>query len=115
MVTFQGGFSKGMSVIGDRVGVTSRPRTAHAMLDAKNRPMVDEFKPGLTFHAIALDHMMADAPQRVGQLLDEVTPQFAERKLEALPLRTFRIQRTVDALRAVPGVTGVAAASSFTS
>ena len=60
---------------------------------------MDEFKPGVTFYAIALDQMMAEQPESVRQLLGEVLPQFMERKLDPLPLRAFRIQRAVDALR----------------
>jgi acyl transferase domain-containing protein/NADPH:quinone reductase-like Zn-dependent oxidoreductase/NAD(P)-dependent dehydrogenase (short-subunit alcohol dehydrogenase family)/acyl carrier protein len=60
---------------------------------------VDELRPGVTFHAMALDQMMAEQPASVGRLLGEVLPQFAEKKLDALPLRAFRLERTVDALR----------------
>jgi NADPH:quinone reductase-like Zn-dependent oxidoreductase/acyl carrier protein len=67
--------------------------------DLWDQRRVDAFKPGLTFHAIALDQMMAEQPARVRQLLGEVLPQFADKKLEALPLRAFRLERTVDALR----------------
>jgi NADPH:quinone reductase-like Zn-dependent oxidoreductase/acyl carrier protein len=67
--------------------------------DLWDQPRVDEFKPGLKFFAIALDRMMAEEPKTVEQLMSEVMPQFVDRSLTPLPLRTFRIQRVVDALR----------------
>lgn len=67
--------------------------------DLWDQQRVDELRPGVTFHAIALDRMMAEEPECVGQLLAEVLPRFVARELEPLPLRTFRIQRAVDALR----------------
>ena len=67
--------------------------------DLWDQSRVDQLKPGVTFHAIALDCMMADQPADVGQLLAEVLAQFADQSLVPLPLRTFRIQRTTDALR----------------
>ena len=43
---------------------------------------------------------MAERARRAsGRLIGEVLPQFVENKLEPLPLRTFRIERMVDALR----------------
>ncbi len=44
--------------------------------DLWDQPRVDAFRPGVTFFAIALDHMMAQEPQAVGSLLGEVLPQF---------------------------------------
>jgi len=67
--------------------------------DLWDQAKVDEFKPGVKFHAIALDHMMADRPREVGRLMREVVPQFVEKKLEPLPLRKFRVQHVVEALR----------------
>jgi NADPH:quinone reductase-like Zn-dependent oxidoreductase len=67
--------------------------------DLWDQARVSEFKPGVTFFPIALDHMMADDPQAVGRLLRAVMPQFEDRRLAPLPLRTYRIERTVDALR----------------
>jgi acyl transferase domain-containing protein/acyl carrier protein len=55
--------------------------------------------PGVTFFAIALDQMMAQEPETVKSLLDEVLPQFIDKTLQPLPLRTFPIPRVVDALR----------------
>ena len=37
--------------------------------DLWDQERVDQFKPGVKFFPIALDHMMADQPQTVGQLL----------------------------------------------
>ncbi len=67
--------------------------------DLWDQERVDQFRPGVKFFAIALDRMMAEQPQSVGQLMREVLPQFVERKLDPLPLRAFRIERTIDALR----------------
>jgi NAD(P)-dependent dehydrogenase (short-subunit alcohol dehydrogenase family) len=67
--------------------------------DLWDQKRVDEFRPGVTFHAIALDRMMADQPELVEQLMGEVLPQFVQRELEPLPLRAFGIRRVVDALR----------------
>ncbi len=67
--------------------------------DLWDQQRVDAVKPGVTFHAIALDRMMAEQPESVGQVLRDVLSQFVEKKLEPLPLRTFRIEHTVDALR----------------
>lgn len=67
--------------------------------DLWDQARVDQTNPGVTFHAIALDRMMAEQADVVAQLVREVMTQFAEKTLEPLPLRTFRIERTVDALR----------------
>ena len=67
--------------------------------DLWDQKRVDEFRPGVTFFPIALDHMMADEPQSVDRLMREVLPQFVERRLEPLPLQAHRIERMVDALR----------------
>jgi acyl transferase domain-containing protein len=67
--------------------------------DLWDQKRVDEFRPGVTFHAIALDRMMAGQPELVEQLMGEVLPQFVRRELEPLPLRAFGIRRVVDALR----------------
>ena len=48
------------------------------------RKRVDEFKPGVTFFPIALDHMMADEPATVGALMREVLPQFVETETRAV-------------------------------
>ncbi len=37
--------------------------------DLWDQRRVDQFKPGVTFHAIALDRMMAEQPESVGQLM----------------------------------------------
>ena len=47
--------------------------------DLWDQRRVDEFKPGVTFFAIALDQMMAEEPAGVGQLLGDVMPQFVEK------------------------------------
>lgn len=67
--------------------------------DLWDQPRVDAVRPGITFHALALDHLMAHEPQTVGRLLRTVMPQFAEGSLEPLRLRTFPIQQMVEALR----------------
>ncbi len=67
--------------------------------DLWDQPRVDAFRPGVKFFAIALDQMMAQEPQAVDGLLREVLPQFADKTLQPLPLRTFPMPRVVDALR----------------
>ena len=67
--------------------------------DLWDQSRVDAFRPGVTFFPIALDQMMAQEPQAVGRLLGEVLPQFVDKKLQPLPLRTFPMPRVVDALR----------------
>lgn len=67
--------------------------------DLWDQPRVDAFRPGVTFHAIALDQMMAEQPAMVRELLQEVMPQFEDQRLRPLPLRTFPIRRVVEALR----------------
>ncbi|MCL4204445.1 MAG: SDR family NAD(P)-dependent oxidoreductase [Pirellulaceae bacterium] len=67
--------------------------------DLWDQARVDAFRPGLTFHAIALDHMMAEQPDLVRELMQEVVPQFEDQRLQPLPLRTFPVRRVVDALR----------------
>jgi acyl transferase domain-containing protein len=67
--------------------------------DLWDQARVAAFRPGVTFHAIALDRMMAEEPETVRRLMHEVVPQFVARKLEPLPLRTFPIRRMIAALR----------------
>ncbi len=71
--------------------------------DLWDQTRVDAFRPGVTFFPIALDRMMAEEPQAVKRLIDEVLPRFAKsetaKTLEPLPLRKFAMPRVVDALR----------------
>jgi acyl transferase domain-containing protein len=67
--------------------------------DLWDQTRVDAFRPGLTFHAIALDQMMAEQPDLVRELMQEVVPQFEDGRLAPLPLRKFPIRQVVDALR----------------
>jgi NADPH:quinone reductase-like Zn-dependent oxidoreductase len=67
--------------------------------DLWDQARVDAFRPGVTFHAIALDKMMAEQADLVRELMQEVVPQFEDRRLSPLRLRTFPIRRVVDALR----------------
>lgn len=67
--------------------------------DLWDQARVDQFKQGIAFHAIALDQMMRDQPELVGQVMRDVAAQFASKELEPLPLRTFTIQRVIEALR----------------
>jgi acyl transferase domain-containing protein len=67
--------------------------------DLWDQQRVDAFRPGIAFHAIALDRMMAEEPETVRGLMDEVFAQFADQRLAPLPLRTFPVRRVVDALR----------------
>ncbi len=67
--------------------------------DLWDQSRVDAFRPGIVFHAIALDRMMAEEPQTVGQLMQEVMAEFTAGNLEPLPLRSFPMPRVVEALR----------------
>ena len=67
--------------------------------DLWDQARVDAFRPGVTFHAIALDQMMAEQPDTVRELMQEVVPQFEDQRLQPLPLRKFPIRRVVEALR----------------
>jgi acyl transferase domain-containing protein/acyl carrier protein len=67
--------------------------------DLWDQTRVDEFRPGVTFHAIALDQMMAEEAETVHELMQDVMLQFANGRLEPLPLRTFSIRRMVSGLR----------------
>ncbi len=67
--------------------------------DLWDQARVDAFRPGLTFHAIALDQMMAEQAETVRELMQEVVPQFEDGRLAPLPLRKFSIRHVVDALR----------------
>ncbi len=67
--------------------------------DLWDQRRVDEVRPGVTFYPIALDQMMAEQPAHVAELIGDVIAEFGEKKLDPLPLRAFRIQQTVGALR----------------
>ena len=67
--------------------------------DLWDQARVDAFRPGSEFHAIALDQMMADEPQTVRGLLDEVMPLFEQGTLVPLPLRSYPLRKIVDAFR----------------
>lgn len=67
--------------------------------DLWDQKRVDEVRPGVHFHAIALDHMMADEPELVGRLLREVMSQFETKRLTPLPLHAQPITRVVSAMR----------------
>jgi NADPH:quinone reductase-like Zn-dependent oxidoreductase/acyl carrier protein len=67
--------------------------------DLWDQTRVDAFRPGLTFHAIALDQMMVQQAELVRELMQEVVPQFEDQRLQPLPLRKFPIRRVVEALR----------------
>jgi acyl transferase domain-containing protein len=67
--------------------------------DLWDQSRVDAFRPGAAFFAIALDQMMQEQPQQVGDLVEEVFAEFGNKVLRPLPLRTFPVLRAVDALR----------------
>ncbi len=67
--------------------------------DLWDQSRVDAFRPGLTFHAIALDRMMAEEAATVQGLMQEVMPQFEDGSLEPLPLRKYPLRRIVEAFR----------------
>ena len=67
--------------------------------DLWDQKRVDEFRPGVTFFPIALDHMMAQEPATVRQLMEEILSDFVEGCLQPLPLRSYGITHVVDAFR----------------
>jgi myxalamid-type polyketide synthase MxaB len=67
--------------------------------DLWDQERVAQVNPGASYHAIALDQMMADNPASVGTLLRELMAEFAEHKLEPLPHRVFPMQEAVEAFR----------------
>lgn len=67
--------------------------------DMWDQERVTAIKPGVKFHAIALDTMMAEIPDYVGSLLRELLPQFESKSFTALPLRAFGIQQSILAFR----------------
>jgi acyl transferase domain-containing protein len=93
------------SLTGETIGASlSVLRTGGRFLelgktDLWDQARVDQARPGVTFFPIALDRMMAEEAGRVGELMREVIEQFVQRKLDPLPLRTFRIERSMEALR----------------
>ena len=58
-----------------------------------------EVNPDVSFHAIALDQMAADAPLLIAKMLADLIKQFAAKQLEPLPLRTFGVPDVVSAFR----------------
>ena len=60
---------------------------------------VEEVKPGVAYHAIALDQMVLDNPQFVGQMLEELMALFAAGELQPLPHKVFALPKAVDAFR----------------
>ncbi|MBT7303910.1 MAG: SDR family NAD(P)-dependent oxidoreductase, partial [Victivallales bacterium] len=67
--------------------------------DLWDQERVDQIAPGVRFHAIALDDMMATDPEDVGELLDAVAERFADGTFRPLDRRVFKIRRLVDAFR----------------
>lgn len=67
--------------------------------DLWDQERVRQVHPTATFHAIALDHMMADQPAVVQTLLEEVIGEISSGAWQPLPTRPFPIERAIDALR----------------
>lgn len=67
--------------------------------DMWDQERVTALKPGVKFHAIALDTMMAETADYVGGLLRELLPQFESKSFNPLPLRAFDIQQSIQAFR----------------
>jgi len=67
--------------------------------DLWDQERVSQVHPTATFHAIALDHMMADEPDVVRELLEEVIREIATGVLQPLPTRIYPIEDAIDALR----------------
>ncbi|MFM9067442.1 MAG: SDR family NAD(P)-dependent oxidoreductase, partial [Planctomycetota bacterium] len=67
--------------------------------DLWDQARVDQVRPGVTFHAIALDELMAQSPAVIAQLFQTVMPYFNRGELQPLPSQTYPIQKMVSALR----------------
>ena len=67
--------------------------------DLWDQQRVSVIHPTAVFHAIALDHMMADEPDVVSELLREVIGEIAEGSLQPLPTHSFPIAHAIDAFR----------------
>lgn len=67
--------------------------------DLWDQTRVDQVRPGVTFHAIALDELMADEPATIGRLFQNVIPHFTEQTLQPLPVQAYPIQKMVMAMR----------------
>ncbi|HUS39516.1 MAG TPA: polyketide synthase dehydratase domain-containing protein, partial [Pirellulales bacterium] len=85
---------KGISVLAENGHFLELGKT-----DLWDQQRVSQVHPTATFHPIALDHMMVDQPQTVRELLAEVFAEIENKVLEALPLRCYAIQDTVEAFR----------------
>ncbi|MFM7843301.1 MAG: SDR family NAD(P)-dependent oxidoreductase, partial [Planctomycetota bacterium] len=67
--------------------------------DLWDQARVDQVRPGVTFHAIALDELMAQSPAVIAQLFQTVMRYFSRGELQPLPSQTYPIQKMVSALR----------------
>jgi NADPH:quinone reductase-like Zn-dependent oxidoreductase/NADP-dependent 3-hydroxy acid dehydrogenase YdfG len=67
--------------------------------DLWNCERVRQVNPHAAYFTIALDRMMAEEPELVGQLMREVMESFRAGMLEALPLRAFAVEDAVSAFR----------------
>ena len=67
--------------------------------DRWDQARVTQINPTLTFHPIALDAMMAEIPDYVGEIFRELAPEFDSGGLKPLPLKTYSIEDAGAAFR----------------
>lgn len=67
--------------------------------DLWDQARVSAVRPGVRFHPIALDAMMATVPEYVGALLRELLPEFERGELMPLRLKIYPLPEAVSAFR----------------
>jgi len=67
--------------------------------DLWDQTRADGLNPGVRFHAIALDDMMRQQPERVGERLQALSQEFLEGRLRPLTLQSYDIRHMPEALR----------------
>jgi myxalamid-type polyketide synthase MxaB len=60
---------------------------------------MQEVRPDLGYWCMALDEIITNRPQHIGEMLEQITTRLAAGTLKALPCDSFPIARVVDALR----------------
>ncbi|MEM9218566.1 MAG: SDR family NAD(P)-dependent oxidoreductase [Cyanobacteria bacterium P01_F01_bin.150] len=67
--------------------------------DIWNAEQMAQERADVTYHILALDEIMVKSPQRVRQLLSELTPRFASGELRPLPRRLYPLSEAPAAMR----------------
>jgi len=67
--------------------------------DLWDQERADALNPGVQFHAIALDDMMREQPERVGEMLQALSRDLHRGRLKPLTLQSYDIRHLPEALR----------------